>query len=83
MTDEELFIQHHVQLEAGQAFKHLGSKNSQRRGEDTDYELYAVLDENGDEVQRYLLTNAMSMYPPFTRHISVKPVGQDYSLPTR
>lgn len=83
MSDEELFIQHHVKLEEGQVFKSLGSKSSQRKGQDTDYELYAVLDANGEEVKRYLLTNSMSMYPPFTRHIDVKPVDQDYALPTR
>lgn len=83
MNDEKLFIQHHVKLEQGQVFKSLGSKSSQRKGQDTDYELYAVLDADGEEVQRYLLTNSMSMYPPFTRHISVQPVGQDYALPTR
>lgn len=83
MTAEERLIERHGKLEQGQSFKHLGSTSSNRKGQDTDYDLYAVLDANGQEVQRYLMTDSMSIYPPQTRRIDVESVGLDGTLPTR
>ena len=83
MTEEERLLERYVTLEPGQSFKHLGSKRSERKGQDTDYDLYAVLDADGEEVERYLLTDSMSIYPPQTRRIKVDAVGLNGTLPSR
>ena len=48
----------------------VSSKMEQRKGQDTDIDVYEVRDATGEFVAEIEIRNSMSMYPPFTRHVS-------------
>lgn len=56
----------------GHTFRQLSTRSSERRGQDTDYYTYEELNEAGDVVAIYELSNAMSIYPPQKIHQGYK-----------
>ncbi|HCS64831.1 MAG TPA: hypothetical protein DIW64_12575 [Cellvibrio sp.] len=51
-----------------------GSKSEQRKGKDTDYYFYNEVDEGGNVLAKYEVSEAMSIYPPFGTAVNWKKV---------
>lgn len=61
-----------IGIQESHTLKHTGSQREQRKGRDTDIDFYEELDEDGKSVASYEVRESMSIYPPFTNHVSFK-----------
>jgi hypothetical protein len=56
----------------GHTFRQVSTSRSEKRGQDTDIYTYEALNEAGEVVATYELSNSMSIYPPQKIHQSYK-----------
>ncbi|MEP9320446.1 hypothetical protein ABKS89_25095 [Pseudomonas sp. LABIM340] len=61
-----------IGIPEGHTLKQAGSEREQRKGRDTDIDFYEELNEAGELVAKYEVRESMSIYPPFTNHVSFK-----------